>query len=185
MSTARPRSAPDITRHQGVAVTTPARTLLDSAPRLSDKALTRTVNDAFLSRYLHDAALAEIVDRHPRHHGARRLRRFVAPSTGPTRSQLEDEFLNFCQRYQLPQPEMNVLVAGYLVDALFRAEGLIVELDGYEFHSGHASFERDRNRDADTLLAGLPTVRITWARMTSSAPREADRLAAILEQRRR
>ncbi|PZS11090.1 MAG: hypothetical protein DLM64_07275 [Solirubrobacterales bacterium] len=38
-----------------------------------------------------------------------------------------------------------------------------MELDGYEYHQGRDSFERDR--DADNLAAGLPTVRVTWERM--------------------
>jgi len=35
----------DIRRHDGITVTSPARTILDVSPRLTDKALTRAVND--------------------------------------------------------------------------------------------------------------------------------------------
>lgn len=49
--------------------------------------------------------------------------------------------------------------------------------------TGRTSFERDRDRDADTLAAGFGTVRMTWARLTSKAPEEAERLAAILRNR--
>jgi len=41
------------------------------------------------------------------------------------------------------------------VDALFAAERVIVELDGYRFHDSRRSFEADRERDADNLVAGL------------------------------
>jgi very-short-patch-repair endonuclease len=67
---------------------------------------------------------------------------------------------------------------------LFRDDQLIVELDSHEFHSDRHTFESDRNRDADTLLAGLPTIRITHERITSDPDRGAARLHAILESRR-
>jgi very-short-patch-repair endonuclease len=175
----------DVTKHLGIRVTTPARTLLDCAPRLPEKARTRAVNDALLSRYLTQGALAEILDRLPSCPAARLLRPFVSDDGGPTRSDLEDAFLGFCERFGLPRPETNVPVAGYLVDAWFAQERLIVELDGYDFHRSRSSFEGDRNRDADTLLAGLATVRVTWRRMRETPEAEATRLDRILRARRR
>jgi very-short-patch-repair endonuclease len=168
----------------GIRVTSPARTVLDVAPTLDAKALTRMVNEGLLSNYLRHAALAELLDRQPRHPGAKRLRAFVESAAGPTRSQLEDEFLAFTRRFGLPRPEMNVRVAGYEVDALFRAERVIVELDGYSFHSSRAAFERERERDANMLAAGFETLRATWERLRRAPVREADRLQRILEARR-
>ena len=83
-----------------------------------------------------------------------------------------------------PRPRTNVRIAGHLVDAVFDAERLIVELDGYEFHGDRGSFETDRDRDADTLAIGHATVRITWERMTQRPRREAARLLSILDDRR-
>ncbi len=104
---------------------------------------------------------------------------------GPTRSAWEDEFPAFCAEHGLPTPVMNTFVAGHEVDALFPNEKVIVELDSWAFHSDRGSFEGDRDRDADTLAAGHVTVRITWGRMRRQPAREADRLGAILESRRR
>ena len=67
---------------------------------------------------------------------------------------------------------------------LFRAERVILELDGYQFHGGRGAFERDRNYDADSLAQGFVTVRITWPRMTRTPVKEAERLHAILRRRR-
>jgi very-short-patch-repair endonuclease len=174
----------DVRTHLGIRVTSPARTILDLAPTLDAKALTRMVNEALLSNYLRSASLAELLERQPRHPGAKRLRPFVEAGAGPTRSQLEDEFVAFTRRYGLPRPEMNARVAGYEVDALFREERVIVELDGYHFHSSRAAFERERDRDANTLAAGFETVRATWKRLRGAPAREADRLHRILETRR-
>jgi very-short-patch-repair endonuclease len=174
----------DIRTQLGVRVTSPARTVLDIAPRLTDKALARAVNDARHNRYLTLDSLADALNRFRNHPGRRRLLPFVQTLTGLTRSELEDAFLAFTRRFHLPTPQTNVLVAGHLVDALFAEELLIVELDGYEFHNGRGSFESDRERDAATLAAGHATVRVTHDRLTDSAEREAARLERILAQRR-
>jgi very-short-patch-repair endonuclease len=79
---------------------------------------------------------------------------------------------------------MNVIICGYEVDAYFPDHGVIVELDGWAFHRDRATFESDRNRDADTLTAGLVTIRITWVRMTTDPQHEAERLHKILTRRR-
>jgi very-short-patch-repair endonuclease len=175
----------DFRTHLGIRATSPARTLLDVAPRLSDAALARCVNDGRVSRYLRLPDLAEVMDRFPRHRGTRLLVSFVQAPTGPTRSQFEDAFLCFARRFDLPEPQINVVVASYEVDVLFVAEKLIDELDGYEFHGNRRSFERDRDRDAATLAAGYPTVRVTWVRLTTTPEREAARLEKILAARRR
>lgn len=174
----------DVRTQLGIRVTSPARTILDVAPDLDKKALTRMVNEALLSSHLRRSALAELLSRCPRHPGAKRLTGFVEAPTGPTRSDLEDQFVEFTRQFGLPQPEINALVAGYEVDALFRAERLIVELDGFAFHASRAKFERDRERDADMLALNIETVRVTSNRLTAAPVKEADRLFRILSSRR-
>ena len=102
----------------------------------------------------------------------------------PTRSPLEDKFLPFCERFGLPTPKINTSVNGYEADAYFEAERVIVELDGYEFHSDRRTFESDRERDVHALANGVVTVRITEERLDGAPEREAQRLHAILRARR-
>jgi Transcriptional regulator, AbiEi antitoxin/AbiEi antitoxin C-terminal domain len=175
----------DITRQLGVPVTTPERTVLDIATRMSDERLTRVVNDGRRSGFLHLNDLADALDRNPRHPGRKRLMRFVEDSRDHTNSPLEDEFLEFAKRYGLPEPVTNTHVLGYEVDVLFEAEKVIVELDGWEFHRFRSNFESDRNRDADMLAADFVTVRVTRERMHRDPGHEARRLITILEGRRR
>jgi very-short-patch-repair endonuclease len=44
---------------------------------------------------------------------------------------------------------------------VWRAERLIVEIDGFEYHRSREAFERDRLRDARLQAAGNRVVRIT------------------------
>ena len=182
-STSDARRAADVRRHLGIRVTSPARTIFDIAPRLTDKALTRAVNELRIERLLKLEQLAELTARLPRHRGASRVRPLIETSRGPTRSELEDRFAAFATRFDLPPFEFNARVAGYEVDVLFPAQRVIVELDGYEFHGTRQAFEKDRERDATTLAAGYRTVRITWERLTEAAEREAARLNAIIASR--
>jgi hypothetical protein len=172
----------DVTRQRGVPTTTPARTVLDLAPRLTRKQLTRLVNDQRRTGQLRLAALQDLLERNPRHPGTKLLRPFVENPTNPTNSQFEDDFLAFCAKYGLPRPEINFPFNGRKLDAYFPEHGLIVETDGWEFHKSRESFEDDRERDADHLDHGLPTVRLTRRRFEQAPDQEAARLHRILRR---
>jgi very-short-patch-repair endonuclease len=148
----------DITRHYGIPITTPARTLHDLARVLPGHSLTRAVNEA---------RIHNLISNDGQH-------------TGPTRSRLEDDFLRFIERYDLPRPEVNQQVAGKEVDMLWREQRLIAELDSRTFHL-HA-FEEDRERDAHLLSEGFATLRITSQRLKQSPGREASRLRRLLSR---
>jgi hypothetical protein len=171
--------SPDVRRHEGIPMTSPARTILDCAPVLTDKQLHRAVNDGRRQLGLRPWHLTEVAGRFPRHAGAKKLKPFLDLQGGPTRSEWEDAFPAWCQEHELPPPVMGATVAGHEVDALFPEHKVIIELDSWEYHQDRSSFESDRNRDADTLAAGHLTVRITWSRMTA---REAARLHNILKR---
>ena len=175
---------PDATWQLGIRVTSPARTILDNAPRLTGNRLSRFVNDALRTPYLHVPSLADVLNRNPSHPGAKRLLPFVHDRSAPTNSPLEDDFLAFARRYGLPMPTTNTYLFGYEIDVLYPRERVIVEVDGYEFHSDRDSFERDRERDAVMLAAGYVTFRITKERLRQQPEQDARRLLAILAARR-
>lgn len=175
----------DRTRQLGLPVTSPARTLADNAPRLTHNGLTRAVNDLWLQGFLNPSDLVDLLIRCPRHPGAGRLAPFAHTANGPTRSEFEDAFHAFTARFGLPDALVNTTLHGFEVDAYFPSHGVIVELDGWDYHRSRASFESDRDRDATLLALGIVTVRITWERLYERPEREARRLLRILEQRRR
>jgi hypothetical protein len=175
----------ETTRHHGIPVTTPARALLDSAPRLDDRRLTRLVNEAFVSPpYLKEAALLDVLSRHPTHPGARRLWPYAEDGNGRTHSDLEDQFVAFLERFDLPMPELNFPMDGRILDAFYPEEGVIVEVDSYKFHGPRGVFEADREKDFAATSKGLATVRLTDRGMKRRGAKEAAQLRRTLSGRR-
>jgi very-short-patch-repair endonuclease len=99
-----------------------------------------------------------------------------------TRSELEAKFLAVCRRHRLPVPEVNVRVDGFVVDFLWRAEQLIVELDGWESHRTRSAFEADRARDARLKVCGHDVVRFTWHQVSGEAREVAAVIRALLRR---
>jgi predicted transcriptional regulator of viral defense system len=174
----------DLTTQLGVRVTSPARTIFDMTSRLNDRTLARTVNNALHSKWMNESELAELIGRLGHLPAARRLAPLIGLDGTPPRSGWEDEFPVFCAESDLPVPIMGARVCGYIVDALFPAEKVIVELDSWEYHKDPVAFETDRERDVVTLAHGFVTVRITWERVHTRWDVEAARLRTILEARR-
>lgn len=147
-----------------IPVTSVARTLLDLAGSVSPLELRRSYERAEHLRRLNLREIAAVIDSHPRRRGARRLERLAAydPSAAAqAASELERRFLDLIRRAGLPTPQVNVLVEGYLVDCHWPRAGLVVELDGYEFHSGRREFQRDREKITALQLAGLTVLPFT------------------------
>ena len=61
---------------------------------------------------------------------------------------------------------MNETICGLRVDALWREQRLIVELDGYAAHGSRAAIERDRRRELTLRSAGNVVLRYTWEQVT-------------------
>ncbi len=157
----RPR---DVKLVQGLRVTSPARTLLDTAPRLAPEQRTRAVNDLRLRKLLSLDALDDVIARNPTHRSVTLLTPHLElAQREPTRSTLEDEFLPLLRRHGLPTPQINVHIAGHRVDAYFADHNLIVELDGWGGHRTKTAFVHDRHQDAEILArTGIPTVRFPY-----------------------
>lgn len=177
----------DIRTVQSLRVTSPARTALDLAARVTDNELARIVNDLRHVNRLEVRQLRDVVKRNPRHRGARPLARLIGDTQPePTRSELENAFLRLIKRYKLPTPLINVHIAGERVDAYFPDQQLVVELDGgvAHAHDWRPAFEDDRRRGVDVLLkAGIPTIRFTSHQIRRLHRETAEKLGQILANR--
>jgi very-short-patch-repair endonuclease len=79
---------------------------------------------------------------------------------------------------------VNAPLHGYEVDLLWWQQRLVVEVDGYRFHSTRAAFERDRRKDADLQAAGYRVLRFTWRQITKESDAVIARLAQALSRGR-
>jgi very-short-patch-repair endonuclease len=153
----------EVTKRDGIRVTTPARTILDLAA-VSHVRLERLLDQAEVLELTDYPALDTIAQAHPGHPGAARLRRLLGEyEAGATlkRSDLERLFLTICKAAELPEPSVNHPVGAKEVDFLFAEQRLIVELDSWRYHKTRHAFDADRARDALHLRRGYRTLRVT------------------------
>lgn len=85
-----------------------------------------------------------------------------------------------CDDHDLPAPLINVVLAGFTVDFFWPGADLVVETDGFTYHSMPTVFESDRNRDQVLMLAGYRVVRFTYNQLTRQRRRSATRLRELL-----
>ncbi|MGH7555105.1 MAG: type IV toxin-antitoxin system AbiEi family antitoxin domain-containing protein [Longimicrobiales bacterium] len=161
--------ADEIARLDGVPVTAPARSLVDLASCVGLRELERAVAQADRRGLAKRESIERLLERHSRRRGVPRLRALLHGDGHPalTRSEAEERFLALIRKARLGTPELNVTVRGYEVDCLWRAERLVAEIDGFEFHSSPEAFELDRRRDAVLVAAGFRVIRTTWQQLSN------------------
>jgi very-short-patch-repair endonuclease len=103
--------------------------------------------------------------------------------TERTRSDLERLFLRLCRRHGIPKPEVNVRIGPYEVDFLWRAERLVVEVDGWKYHSDRRAFETDRARDRELARRGFTILRFTDRELSTQPNVVVTSLRAHLRER--
>jgi very-short-patch-repair endonuclease len=167
----------EIGRRAGIAVTKPARTLIDLADVAPRRTLERALDEAEYLR-LDCTGLA------PRHgrRGSGVLSSVLAvhsPGSTRTRSDMEEMFLALCDKHGLPRPEVNVYVEGYECDFVWREQRLIVETDGGAAHGTRRARERDPLRDGDLMIAGWRVWRITYERLLREPDGVAEQLIGL------
>ncbi len=172
----------EMTVHEGIRVTTPARTLLDIAETLPSREVEQALAKALRMGLVAPQDVRLMLERHPNHRGAPLLRQLLDAEGGPrfTRSEGEEKLLEITRVAGLPLPELNVRVLGHEVDALWRSARVVAEVDGYAFHSSTRSFVNDRRRDAELVAAGYRVMRFTWADLTEARLATVVRLAQAL-----
>jgi hypothetical protein len=177
--------ADEVTVLDGIPVTSVPRTLFDLAGVLGRRQVERAIEEAEARRLTDPLSLHDLLARYRGHRGAATLKGVLAAvhtTSTPTRSELEDRFLEFLDHHGLPRPQVNagIEVRGRWMecDCVWRSHRLIVELDGRDTHGTTAAFERDRARDRALHAGGWRVVRITWRQLHD----DGDRVAADLRE---
>ncbi len=151
--------------HDGIPITTVARTCLDLAPRIAAKRLDHALHRAEELQLFDLRAFDEVVRRGHRRRGNAELREALSrlrPEPHFTRSELERLGLRIIRRAAIPTPTVNMLQHSCEVDFCWTDHGVIAELDGYALHKTRAAFEADGRRDATLTALGYRVLRFTW-----------------------
>jgi hypothetical protein len=158
----RSLDARETTTHDGIPITTVARTLLDLAATSPTNHLEHAIGQAMRNQLYNHSAIEQVLDGR---RGTTSLRQATSDPAF-TRSELERRFRALCRRAGLPRPLCNVHVADadhhpHEVDFFFPSHRLIVEVDGWRDHGTRVAFERDRAKDAALVAAGHAVLRFT------------------------
>jgi very-short-patch-repair endonuclease len=178
----------DRTTIDGIPVSAVHRTLLDYAETAHFQQLRLALEAADRRDLLDGHELHRLYARAHGHHGLKPLKAAVAKLIGPapwTQSELERQFHALNREWQLPEPQVNVLVKGFLVDCWWPDARVVVELDGYHYHKDRRTFENDRLRDTKLQLAGIITLRVTQQRIEHQRDELHDDLTRALNHARR
>lgn len=154
----------------GIPVTSLPRTLLDVASLVDELALRRMYERAERLQILDVKAIRRLLNNRRGYRGAARVRTLLGydpTAAADAVSELERLYLDLLRDADLPAPQVNVLIEGYLVDCYWPATDLVVELDSYEFHHDREAFERDRMNAADLSRMGHQAVQVTYRQVTA------------------
>ncbi|MDO5683445.1 MAG: DUF559 domain-containing protein [Propionibacteriaceae bacterium] len=151
--------------------TDPALTAVDLVPRCGGEFIDRVLRD---SRSAGDQALARLwaaLHAHPQRPGNTHRARLLSESRSMPWStaerlahqQLHDHGITGW----VANAGVRVGEVAYSVDLLWAMHHLVVEIDGFEFHSSRAAFEHDRARQNVLVEHGWRVLRFTWAMIES------------------
>jgi very-short-patch-repair endonuclease len=192
-STDRPRIAMrrarvprrDVRHRHGLRVTSPPRTILDLSLLLDEERLESVVAEAQFRHLGSDTELRAQLEANEGKRGVAKLRRVLAVPGGPqrTRSRGERAFLRLLRRNGITGFRCNAPIGGYEVDFLWRDAGVVVELDGWDGHSGRVAFERDRLKMAKLIACGLRVVPVTGRQIRDDPNGVLSRLERTLADR--
>jgi hypothetical protein len=147
--------------HKALPTTTVEQALLDYAATAPIERLRYALANADYHEVLDVTALQVIAGKGRA--GSTKLKTALKrhePKLARTRSPLERLFLPLCEKYGVPLPDdVNVFVAGVLVDAVWWRQKLVVELDGENNHSSWGQIQRDRSNEMRLRAAGFDALR--------------------------
>ena len=152
----------DLTVVHGIPVTSVHRTLLDYAETARRQEL-RWAFEAYDRLDLLDMRkLDAVIARNPGRRGIKPLRALIGVYRGApeTRSRNERRFLALIREAGLPEPSVNVVVAGIVVDFFWPEHKLVVEVDSYRYHHTPADRLADRRKERTLKAAGCTVMRV-------------------------
>lgn len=146
----------DIRIHEGLRITSVARTLLDVAEILPMRDVERAVDEALGRRLVTISEIRDVIRRNNGKKGAGILTRFIdwrAHNTG-SRTKWERMAANGFRVANFPPFEQNVKYRGFSHDFLWRKQEVTLEING-SWHLTRLNSERDLTKRSQLIKAGF------------------------------
>ena len=169
----------DVREIRGIPVSSPARALLEIAPRVTARELADAVEQAQVKRLVTKRDIEQTIERAGPRPGVAALRALL-DEPAFTRSWAERRVVALLRAAKLPRPQFNARAEGFEVDALWRRERVVLEFDSYGFHATRGGFQRDRRKTAALQRGGHVVLRTTWIELTKESHALVARIAETL-----
>lgn len=171
----------------GLRVTSPALSILDSAADLATDDLEMALSNARSRHLVRASQFERLRSWQPRRRGWRALGSILDLESAPdfARSKAEVLAVSVLREAGFEQPRRNARLHGFEVDLWLPEWQLVVEVDGFASHGGPAAFARDRQRDAALRSHGIEVWRLTWAQLTKHRARSVRELRSWREEQSR
>ena len=177
---------------EGIAVTSPTRTIIDLAADHDTTTLTTAIDSALRDRSTsEDFLFRELVRKRSR--GRKGINRLLAVMAGADaakggQSWLEREFLRLGREAGLPAPVTQQVVGSrrqhlIRVDCRYPGTPVVVELLGYRFHRSVMQMQVDAERMNAMVLGGLVPLQFTYTDVVDDADRTIGTGRAALASR--
>lgn len=178
----------------GLRVTVPERTVIDLAAVVTERRLTRIIDNGLAARLLDLDRLQDLFAELGRRGkpGTAALRVLLEARAGDyvaPDSELERQLILILDRGGLPTP-VRQFRAPWLrpvngrVDFAYPASRLLIEGDSRRWHTLSEAFETDRLRDNAAQLAGWRVLRFTWQEIVEHPERVVSTIRRGLEDER-
>jgi REase_MTES_1575 len=179
---------PDEVRTLGpLAVTSPARTLLDLGAVIHPREVEHALEDAIRRNLTSWAELNQILARHAAsgRNGVGVLRTLLeerSPKDAVLHTRFERRMLKLIKEAGLPLPERQHLVFDAddypfaQIDLAYPEIKLGIECDSYKFHSGREAWEANLARRNKLTLLGWYIIHVTWRQLTTRPDKVLDEI---------
>lgn len=178
----------DISRVQGLPITTMPRSVIDCARFLAEQQLDVLLDSAIRSG-MGKQLLLDRMDELcvPGRPGSRSIRKLVAEretEQGLTGSAFERVLLRSLRQARLPMPVcqwpcLDDDFAAY-IDFAYPEHGVAIEADSYRWHSGRHAWEADRKRTSELSSRGWRVIQVTWIQLKYEPEAVIDRIRRAL-----
>ena len=149
----------DVVVQRGIRVTALALTVIEAA--VKDRAGVKLMDSALQRRL----GLRELWRAHLRNkgrYGSPGARRLLQAASDGARSEAERLLVKLLREAGITRWRTNYSIGPYKVDVAFPGQKIVIEVDGWAFHSDQEVFQNDRKRQNYIALMGWQVLRFTW-----------------------